>query len=151
LNKLQKDFEAEQVILPENLRKKREEEIARRQTILQDLQRTRFGFEGDLFKKRQELIKPVQDKVYNDIQKLAIEKQYDINVLFTRQYIIPEIENSDECNKFKENRKSDAPLNLWATRKGYEIYYDFFRVKNLDTNSVELVFTILLNIYKKLF
>jgi outer membrane protein len=77
LNKLQKDFEAEQVILPENLRKKREEEISRRQTILQDLQRTRFGFEGDLFKKRAELIKPIQDLVYNAIQKLAIEKQYD--------------------------------------------------------------------------
>ena len=77
LNKLQKDFEAEQVILPENLRKKREEEIARRQSILQDLQRTRFGFEGDLFKKRAELIKPIQDLVYNAIQKLAIEKQYD--------------------------------------------------------------------------
>lgn len=41
------------------------------------MQRTRFGFEGDLFKKRAELIKPIQDLVYNAIQKLAIEKQYD--------------------------------------------------------------------------
>jgi outer membrane protein len=103
LNKLQKDFEAEQVILPENLRKKREEEIARRQTILQDLQRTRFGFEGDLFKKRAELIKPIQDLVYNAIQKLAIEKQYDfildksegITVIFAD----PKLDKSEEILK----------------------------------------------------
>ena len=38
----------------------------------------RFGFEGDLFKKRQELVKPVQDKVYNAVQKLASSKGYDI-------------------------------------------------------------------------
>ena len=42
------------------------------------LQRKRFGFEGDLFKKRQELIKPVQDKVYNAIQKIAVNRLYDI-------------------------------------------------------------------------
>ena len=44
---------------------------------LRDLQRKRFGFEGDLFKKRQELIKPIQDRVYNAIQKLAVERGYD--------------------------------------------------------------------------
>ena len=44
---------------------------------MRDLQRKRFGFEGDLFKKRQELIKPIQDKVYNAVQKLAVEKGYD--------------------------------------------------------------------------
>ena len=42
-----------------------------------DLQQKRFGFEGDLFKKKQELIKPIQDKVYNAVQRLAREKQYD--------------------------------------------------------------------------
>ncbi len=43
-----------------------------------ELQKKRFGFEGDLFKKRQELVKPVQDKVYNAIQKLASSKAYDV-------------------------------------------------------------------------
>ncbi len=78
LEKMKRDFEAESIMLPENLRKKREDEIFNKDKDLRDLQRKRFGFEGDLFKKRQEIIKPVQDKVYNAIQKMAIEKQYDI-------------------------------------------------------------------------
>ena len=77
LNKMQKDFEAEQVILPEQLQKKREDEIYNKEKELRDLQKKRFGFEGDLFKKRQELIKPIQDKIYNAVQKLALDKQYD--------------------------------------------------------------------------
>ena len=77
LEKLKKDFEAEMIILPENLQKKREDEIFNKEKELRDLQKKRFGFEGDLFKKRQELIKPVQDKIYNAVQKLAMDKQYD--------------------------------------------------------------------------
>jgi outer membrane protein len=77
LNKLNKDYEAEQIMLPDNLKKKREDEIFNKDKELRDLQKKRFGFEGDLFKKRQEFIKPIQDKVYNAIQKLAIERQYD--------------------------------------------------------------------------
>jgi len=77
LDKLNKDYEAEQIMLPDNLKKKREDEIFNKEKELRDLQKKRFGFEGDLFKKRQEFIKPIQDKVYNAIQKLAIEKQYD--------------------------------------------------------------------------
>lgn len=48
-----------------------------REKEVRDLQRKRFGFEGDLFKKRQELVKPIQDRVYNSIQKLAVNRQYD--------------------------------------------------------------------------
>lgn len=77
LDKLNKDYEAEQIMLPDNLKKKREDEIFNKEKELRDLQKKRFGFEGDLFKKRQEFIKPIQDKVYNAIQKLAIERQYD--------------------------------------------------------------------------
>lgn len=77
LDKMYKDFDAEQVMLPDALKKKREDELYNKEKELRDLQRKRFGFEGDLFKKRQELIKPIQDKVYNAVQKLAVEKQYD--------------------------------------------------------------------------
>ena len=72
-----KDYEAEQVMLPDNLKKKREDELFNKEKELRDLQRKRFGFEGDLFKKRQELVKPIQDRVYNAVQKLAVDKQYD--------------------------------------------------------------------------
>ena len=77
LDKMFKDYDAEQVMLPDALKKKREDELYNKEKELRDLQRKRFGFEGDLFKKRQELIKPIQDKVYNAVQKLAVEKQYD--------------------------------------------------------------------------
>jgi len=77
LNKMYKDFEAEQVMLSDELKKKREDEIFNKEKEVRDLQRKRFGFEGDLFKKRQELVKPIQDKVYNAIQKIAVNRMYD--------------------------------------------------------------------------
>jgi outer membrane protein len=77
VDKMYKDYDAEQVMLTDVLKKKREDELYNKEKELRDLQKKRFGFEGDLFKKRQELIKPIQDRVYNAVQKLAVEKQYD--------------------------------------------------------------------------
>ena len=77
LDKMYKDFDAEQVMLSDELKKKREDELFIREKELRDLQRKRFGFEGDLFKKRQELVKPIQDKVYNAIQKIAVARSFD--------------------------------------------------------------------------
>jgi outer membrane protein len=77
LDKMYKDYEAEQVMLSDQLRKKREDELFVREKEVRELQRKRFGFEGDLFKKRQELVKPVQDRVYNAIQKIAVARIYD--------------------------------------------------------------------------
>jgi outer membrane protein len=77
LDKMYKDYEGEQAMLSDDLKKKREDELFNHEKEVRDLQRKRFGFEGDLFKKRQELIKPVQDKVYNAIQKIAVNRMYD--------------------------------------------------------------------------
>ena len=77
LDKMYKDFEAEQVMLSDDLKKKREDQLFNKEKALRDLQRKRFGFEGDLFKKRQELIKPIQDKVYNAVQRMAVNRGYD--------------------------------------------------------------------------
>jgi outer membrane protein len=103
LDRMYKDFDAEQVMLSDELRKKREDQLFLKEKNLRDLQRTRFGFEGDLFKKRQELIKPVQDKVYNAVQKLAVQRGYDfildksegITVIFAD----PKLEKSDDVLK----------------------------------------------------
>ncbi|MBL0145207.1 MAG: OmpH family outer membrane protein [Chitinophagaceae bacterium] len=100
VDKMLKDFDAEQVMLSDELKKKREDEIFNKEKELRDLQRKRFGFEGDLFKKRQELIKPIQDRVYNAVQKLAVDKQYDfildksegITVIFAD----PKLDRSDD-------------------------------------------------------
>ncbi|MBC7851537.1 MAG: OmpH family outer membrane protein [Chitinophagaceae bacterium] len=77
LDKMYRDFEAEQVMLSDELKRKREDELFVREKDLRDLQRKRFGFEGDLFKKRQELVKPIQDRVYNAIQKIAVNRSFD--------------------------------------------------------------------------
>lgn len=77
LSKMYRQFEAEQVMLTAELRKKREDEIFNKEKVVRDLQKQRFGFEGDLFKERQKLIKPIQDKVYTAIQKLAVARGYD--------------------------------------------------------------------------
>src|SRR3989337_2142760 len=74
LDRMYKDFDAEQVMLSDELKKKREDQLFVKEKALRDLQRKRFGFEGDLFKRRGELIKPVQDKVYNAVQKLAAQR-----------------------------------------------------------------------------
>jgi outer membrane protein len=77
LDRMYRNYEAEQVMLSDELKKKREDELFMREKEVRDLQRKRFGFEGDLFKKRQELVKPIQDKVYTAIQKIAVNRQYD--------------------------------------------------------------------------
>ncbi|HTJ13416.1 MAG TPA: OmpH family outer membrane protein [Dinghuibacter sp.] len=100
LDKLRSDYEAEKVMLSDDLKQKREDQIFNAGKDLQDLQRKRYGFEGDLFKKRQELIKPIQDKVYDAIQKLAVSKLYDfildksegITVIFAD----PKLDKSDD-------------------------------------------------------
>ncbi|MEO6550575.1 MAG: OmpH family outer membrane protein [Ferruginibacter sp.] len=104
LDRMYKDYDAEQVMLTDALKKKREDELYNREKEVRDLQKRRFGFEGDLFKKRQELIKPIQDKVYIAIQKLAIERSYDfildksegITVIFAD----PKLDRSDEVLRF---------------------------------------------------
>ncbi|MEO5984071.1 MAG: OmpH family outer membrane protein [Ferruginibacter sp.] len=103
LDKMYKDYDAEQVMLSDELKKKREDELFNREKDLRDLQKKRFGYEGDIFKKRQELIKPVQDKVYNAVQKLAVAKLYDfildksegITVIFAD----PKLDKSDDVLK----------------------------------------------------
>ncbi len=100
LDKMYKNFDAEQVMLSDELKKKREDEIFNKDKELRDLQKRRYGYEGDLFKKRQELIKPIQDKVYTAIQRLAVSKLYDfildksegITVIFAD----PKLDKSDD-------------------------------------------------------
>ena len=77
LDKMYRDFEAEQVMLSDELKKKREDQLFNKEKALRDLQRKRFGFEGDLFQKRKELVLPIQNKVYNAIQKMAVARGYD--------------------------------------------------------------------------
>lgn len=78
VDQLYRDYQKEQVLLTEEMRTQRRKTIEDKEKAAKDLQKQRFGFEGDLFKKRQELVKPVQDKVYDAIQKVATTKGYDV-------------------------------------------------------------------------
>jgi len=78
VDKLYKSYQAERAMLSDEMRKKREDEIVAKEKMAKDLQKQRFGYEGDLYKQRQILVKPIQDKVYNAIQKYAGIKGYDL-------------------------------------------------------------------------
>jgi outer membrane protein len=100
LDKMYKNYEAEQFMLSEELKKKREDELFFKEKELRDLQKKRFGYEGDLFKERQKLVKPIQDKVYNAVQKIAASRAYDfildksegITIIFAD----PKLDKSDD-------------------------------------------------------
>lgn len=76
IDQMYKDYQADAVLLPEDLRQKREQEIVDFEQEVKALQKKRFGNEGDLFKKRQELIKPIQEKIFNAIEEIANTKNY---------------------------------------------------------------------------
>jgi outer membrane protein len=71
VDKLYKAYQADAILLTDEMKKKRENEIVNKEKEVKDLQKQRFGVDGELFKKRQELVKPIQDKVYNAIKATA--------------------------------------------------------------------------------
>ena len=72
------NYQTEQIFLSEAMRREREQEIVKKEQEVLELKRKYFGQEGELYKKREALIKPIQDKIYNAIQDLANEKRIDI-------------------------------------------------------------------------
>lgn len=70
-------YQAEEVLLSESAKKERQEAITEREKLVRDKQKNRFGPDGELAKKRQALVKPIQERVYNTIQSYAEEKGYD--------------------------------------------------------------------------
>ena len=94
-----KNYQTELVFLSAEMKVKREEEIVAKEKAAQELKRTYFGTEGELFKKRQSLMKPIQDEVYAAIQdvskekdlSLVFDKSSSMNVIFTS----PKLDISD--------------------------------------------------------
>ena len=78
IDQLYKKYQADQILLTQDMKMNRENEIINKEKEAKELQRQHFGPEGDLYTKREELVKPVQDKIYNAIQDLALEKRYDV-------------------------------------------------------------------------
>lgn len=103
IDRMYKEFQAEKVLLTEEMRIKREDEIIKKEKEAKELQKRYFGKDGDLFKKRQELVKPIQDEVFNAIKELAVEGNYAVifdssggmNMLYTD----PKYDKSDDVLK----------------------------------------------------
>lgn len=70
-------FQAEQVLLSEDAKRIKEEEIMEREKLVRELQRDKFGPEGQLFRKRQDLVQPIQERVYAAIQQYAEDRGFD--------------------------------------------------------------------------
>ncbi|MBO4600274.1 MAG: OmpH family outer membrane protein [Bacteroidales bacterium] len=76
VDELRQQYQQEAYLLPDNLKQRRQDEIHNKESELRALQRQRFGTGGDLEQKRAELMKPVQDRVYNAIERVAREKNF---------------------------------------------------------------------------
>lgn len=100
LDKLYEEYDSQENLMSEDLKKKKEDELFKKEKELRDLQKKRFGFEGDLFKKRVELMKPLQDKIAEAVKRLVAANGYDL--VFDKSegktiiFADPKLDKSDE-------------------------------------------------------
>ena len=110
IDKMNKAYQAESILLTDEMKKKRENEIASKETEARDFQKSKFGIDGELFKKRMELVKPIQDKVYNAVKAVA-EKGgfailFDKSGSLTMLYTNPRYDKSEDVlNYMGYNKK----------------------------------------------
>lgn len=103
VEELYKKFQADAVLLSDEMKRKRENEIINKEKEAKELQRKYFSQDGELFTKRQELIKPIQDEIFNAVKEIATDGNYAIifdaaggaNMLFSD----PKYDKSDEVLK----------------------------------------------------
>jgi len=100
VEQMYKSYQNEAVLLSQDMKTKREEAIITKEKEIKDLQNKYFGMEGELFKKREELVKPVQDEILKAIKEIAVEGSYAVifdtaaggNILFAN----PKYDISDQ-------------------------------------------------------
>ena len=78
IDKMYRTYQAEEVVLTEPMKKKRQDEMLKKEQELKAYRTKQFGYEGQIFKKRQELNKPVQDKIFEAVEKVVKAKKLDI-------------------------------------------------------------------------
>ncbi|HTL80948.1 MAG TPA: OmpH family outer membrane protein [Bacteroidia bacterium] len=101
IDALYKNYQQEQLLLTDELRVKREAEIVEKEKEAKDFQKEKFGVDGELFKKRQELVKPIQDQIFNAVKAYAEKGGYA--VIFDKAgegttvlYLNPKLDKSDD-------------------------------------------------------
>ena len=107
------EYEQESYLLPENLKKRRQEELQQKELEVRTLQQQRFGEGGDLDRKRAELLRPIQDRVYSTIERVAHEKNYafvfDKSGSNTLLFVSKKYDISDEVLELLGYKPSNAP------------------------------------------
>lgn len=76
IDSMYKKYQVEAITLPEKMKKSREDAIIAAEQAAKNLQKKRFGTDGDLYKKREELIKPIQDRVFSAIEEYAKDRGF---------------------------------------------------------------------------
>jgi len=100
VEQMYKSYQNESVLLSQDMKTKREEAIIAKEKEMKDLQNKYFGMQGELFKKREELVKPIQDEILKAIKEIAVEGSYAVifdsaaggNILFAN----PKYDISDQ-------------------------------------------------------
>ncbi len=90
IDQLYKSYQAEQVLMTEDMKRKKEDEIIQKEKEAKELQKSYFGVDGELFKKRQEIVQPIQEEIYKAIKEVAklealaiiFDKATQSNILF---------------------------------------------------------------------
>ena len=103
IDRMQNDLKNERVLLTKELIEEKEEDIAIKQQELAEYQQKRFGAQGDFVLQKQQLIQPVQDQVFNEVQKIGKQKKYD--------YIV---DSSDLAMLYSEDRHDISDVILKA-------------------------------------
>jgi outer membrane protein len=104
IKSLYNKYQAEQVLLSESARAERQDAIMNKEKTVRELQKQRFGPEGDLFRRRQELVQPIQDQVYSAIEEYAGDRGYD--AIFDKSGSAGIIFASDDLDKTSEILRS---------------------------------------------
>lgn len=103
IDNMNASYQADKILLSKSMRKKREEAIAQKQFDLSELKKKHFGPKGDLYKERQKLVKPIQDKVYKAIQEVAESGRYafvlDSSSKFAVLYYSDKYDKTDDVLK----------------------------------------------------
>ena len=136
VDKLKQEYRAEEVLLTEEMKKKRQTEIGKKETEVRDYQRKVFGYEGMMFKRRQDLMRPIQDEDFTAVEKVSKAKQIaimfdksgDLVMIYTNpihdytEYVLEELGLASDKANTKGKQPADAlkdnPDNLPEVGEG---------------------------------
>ncbi|MHC2993292.1 membrane protein [Pontibacter sp. HJ8] len=121
VEKMKQNYKAEEVLLTEEMKQKRLAEIAKKEAEVREYQRKVFGYEGMMFKRRQDLIRPIQDEVFTAVEKVAkakglqtvFDKSGDLIMIYTNpvhdytEYVLEELGLATD----KQNAPGQRPAN----------------------------------------